>query len=112
MTSVPSAPHSPRVPIIPELRWFFLVVLTVAAGFALLLFTVPGRVDLYGPWVIPNPRSAYVVGSAYAAAAVYYAVVLRTNDWAQARGGLGGLVVFSLAVLAATAKICGRSRRS
>ncbi|MEA2574850.1 MAG: hypothetical protein QOH93_2148 [Chloroflexia bacterium] len=88
--------------LIVEFRWLYVVNLLIAVTFGVLLFVLPGAVDIYGPWVIPNAHSAYLVGAAYVGAPIYYAAALRRNSWPIARNGVGGLIFFSLALLVAT----------
>jgi hypothetical protein len=70
--------------------------------FGLLLYFLPGNTDFYWAWVIPNPRSAILIGSAYFGAIAYYALALRRNDWDEFGPGLGGLLIFSVVLLVAT----------
>jgi hypothetical protein len=91
-----------RGSLIAEFRWLYVVNLLIAVTFGVLLFILPGAVDIYGPWIIPNPHSAYLIGAAYVGAPFYYAAALRLNRWPEARNGVGGLVVFSLVLLVAT----------
>jgi hypothetical protein len=91
-----------RGSLMVEFRWLYVVNLLIAAFFGVLLFVVPGLVDLYGPWVIPNAPSAYLIGGAYLGATFYYVMALRLNSWPHARNGAGGLIVFSIVLLIAT----------
>jgi hypothetical protein len=92
-----------RTTLIFEFRVLFLAILAVIVPFGLLLYVLPSATLTYWAWNIANPRSAILIGSAYVAATVYYILVLRENDWLQVRYGLGGLNIFSLALLVATA---------
>ncbi|MDQ3864303.1 MAG: hypothetical protein M3317_12560 [Actinomycetota bacterium] len=92
-----------RSTLIVEFRVLFLAILAVIVPFGLLLYVFPSATSIYWAWNIANPRSAILIGSAYAGATVYYVLLFRANDWMQVRYGLGGLIVFSLVLLAATA---------
>src|SRR5262245_47607426 len=85
----------------PEVRVLFWGVLGLALVIGLVLFIFPADTAVYGPWVFLNPRSALLISAAYIGAAAYYILVLRDNDWAQTEGGMGGLVVYSLVLIAA-----------
>ena len=85
-----------------EFRSLIFVNLAVAIVFGFLLSLFPTYTALYAPWVFGHPRSAIVIGVGYLSACVYYSLVLRTNDWVQARNGTLNLVIFSLVLLAAT----------
>src|SRR5919202_1601779 len=92
-----------RTTLIMEFRALFLAILAVVVPFGLLLYLLPSATSTYWAWDIENPRSSILIGAAYTSAIVYYVLVLRENDWIQVRHGFGGLIVFSLVLLAATA---------
>ena len=92
-----------RTTLIVEFHALFLAILAVIGPFGLLLYLLPSATSIYWAWNISDPRSAILIGSAYAGATVYYVLLFRASDWLQVRYGLGGLIVFSLALLAATA---------
>jgi hypothetical protein len=85
-----------------EFRLIVPAILAIVVPYGLLLYFLPGQNATYWAWVIPNPRSAMLIGAPYIAATAYYILVLRQNDWSQAQNGMGGLVVFALALLFAT----------
>src|SRR4051812_39375895 len=85
----------------PEVRVLFWGVLGLALIIGLVLFFLPAETAVYGPWVFLSPRSALLISAAYIGAASYYILVLRYNDWTQTEGGMGGLVVYSLVLIAA-----------
>ena len=91
-----------RRPLIFQFRLLFFSILGVIIPFGALLCFFPSGTDVYWTWPIPEPRSAMLIGSAYLGAILYYVAALRHNDWQQVENGLGGLIVFSLALLAAT----------
>ena len=92
-----------RTTLTIEFRALFLAILAVIVPFGLLLYLLPSATSIYWAWNIADPRSAILIGSAYAGATVYYVLLFLANDWFQVRYGLGGLIVFSLVLLAATA---------
>src|SRR3954452_7835101 len=92
-----------RTPLILEFRVLFVAILAVIVPFGLLLYVLPSATPTYWAWNIANTRSAILIGCAYVGATVYYVLALRENDWLQVRYGLGGLIVFSLVLLVATA---------
>ena len=92
-----------RTPLILEFRVLFVAILAVIVPFGLLLYVLPSATPTYWAWNIGNTRSAILIGCAYVGATVYYVLALRENDWLQVRYGLGGLIVFSLVLLGATA---------
>src|SRR5215210_152842 len=92
-----------RTTLTIEFRALFLAILAVIVPFGLLLYVLPSATAIYWAWNIADPRSAILIGSAYAGATVYYVLLFQANDWLQVRYGLGGLIVFSLVLLAATA---------
>src|SRR5919199_2254505 len=92
-----------RTSLTVEFRALFLAILAVIVPFGLLLYAFPSATSIYWAWNIADPRSAILIGSAYAGATVYYVLLFRANDWSQVRYGLGGLIVFSLVLLIATA---------
>ena len=92
-----------RIPLIFEFRVLFVAILAVIVPFGLLLYVLPSATSTYWAWNIANPRSAILIGCAYVGATVYYVLALRENDWLQVRYGLGGLIIFSLVLLVATA---------
>jgi hypothetical protein len=67
-----------------------------------LLYFFPRGTDSYWAWTIPEPRSAILIGSIYLAGVPYYLTAFFENDWRQVENGLGGLILFSLVLLAAT----------
>ncbi|MBI4552073.1 MAG: hypothetical protein HY710_07405 [Candidatus Latescibacteria bacterium] len=85
-----------------EFRLLFWAILGVIVPFGLLLCLLPGQTAVYWAWVIPHPRSALLIGAAYAGAIAYYVLALRMNDWRQVESGMGGLVLFCLVLLFAT----------
>ena len=91
-----------RRPLIREFRLLFLAILGVIVPFGLLLYVFPRGTGSYWTWPIPEPRSAMLIGAAYLGAITYYVAVLSQNDWQQVDNGLGGLILFSLVLLAAT----------
>jgi len=91
-----------RRPLILEFRLLFFSILGVIIPFGALLYFFPSGTDTYWTWPIPEPRSAILIGSAYLGAILYYVAALRQNDWQQVENGLGGLILFSLVLLAAT----------
>src|SRR3970282_2201972 len=91
-----------RRPLIREFRLLFFAILGVIVPFGLLLYFFPGEADSYWTWSIPEPRSAMLIGAAYLGAIFYYIAALYQNDWQQVDNGLGGLILFSLVLLAAT----------
>src|SRR3989304_7347362 len=91
-----------RRPLILEFRLLFFSILAVIIPFGALLYFFPSGTDIYWTWPIPEPRSAMLIGSAYLGAILYYVAALRQNDWQQVENGLGGLILFSLVLLAAT----------
>jgi hypothetical protein len=99
-----------RTPLILEFRVLFVAILAVIVPFGLLLYVLPSATPTYWAWNIGNTRSAILIGCAYVGATVYYVLALRENDWLQVRYGLGGLIVFSLVLLGATALHWNASR--
>jgi hypothetical protein len=91
-----------RRPLILEFRLLFYAILGVIVPFGVLLYFFPGGTDSYWAWSIPEPRSAMLIGAAYLGAISYYLAALIHNDWQQVDNGLGGLILFSLVLLAAT----------
>jgi len=91
-----------RTALVPEFRFIFVSILGVIVPFGLLLYLLPTQTAVYWAWVIPDPRSAMLIGAGYFGAIAYYVLALRENDWEQMRLGLGGLIIFSLVLLAAT----------
>jgi hypothetical protein len=91
-----------RRPLILEFRLLFYSILGVIIPFGALLYFFPGGTDTYWTWPIPEPRSAMLIGAAYLGAILYYVAALHQNDWQQMENGLGGLIIFSLVLLAAT----------
>jgi len=91
-----------RRPLILEFRILFYAILGVIIPFGVLLFFFPGGTETYWAWPILQPRSAILIGSAYLGAILYYVAALHQNDWQQVENGLGGLILFSLVLLAAT----------
>lgn len=85
-----------------EFRLLFFAILGVIVPFGLLLYFFPRGTDFYWAWLIPEPRSAMLIGAGYLGAIFYYVAALRENDWQQVENGLGGLILFSLVLLAAT----------
>jgi hypothetical protein len=92
-----------RTSVTIEFRALFLAILAVVVPFGVLLYLLPSEASTYWAWNIANPRSSMLIGAAYAGAIVYYVLLIRENDWLQVTYGLGGLIVFSLVLLAATA---------
>jgi len=91
-----------RRPLILEFRLLFYAILGVIVPFGVLLYFFPSGTDFYWTWSIPEPRSAMLIGAAYLGAISYYLAALFQNDWQQVDNGLGGLILFSLVLLAAT----------
>lgn len=91
-----------RSPLIFEFRFIFVAILGVIVPFGLLLYFLPTQTSVYWAWVIPTARSAMLIGAGYLGAITYYVMALRSNDWDQVQGGLGGLIVFSVVLLIAT----------
>jgi hypothetical protein len=85
-----------------EFRLLYWAILGVIVPFGLLLYFFPGGTDFYWAWVIPEPRSAILIGAGYVGAITYYALLLRMNDWRQARNGMPGLIIFCIVLLIAT----------
>src|SRR3989337_2913302 len=91
-----------RRPLILEFRLLFYAILGVIVPFGVLLYVFPGGTAFYWTWSVPEPRSAMLIGAAYLGAISYYIAALHQNDWQQVDNGLGGLILFSLLLLAAT----------
>lgn len=89
-------------PISKEFRLLYWAILGVIVPFGLLLYFFPGGTELYWAWVIPHPRSSILIGAGYVGAIAYYTLLLRENDWHQARNGMGGLIIFCIVLLIAT----------
>ena len=89
-------------PLTLEFRLLFYAILGVIVPFGVLLYFFPGGTEIYWTWSIPEPRSAMLIGAAYLGAISYYVAALYLNDWQQVDNGLGGLILFSLVLLAAT----------
>ncbi len=91
-----------RTALSTEFRFIFLGNIGVIVPFGLLLTLLPNETATYWAWVIPQPRSAMLIGAAYFGAIFYYVLALKQNDWLQVENGLGGLILFSLVLLVAT----------
>ncbi len=63
---------------------------------------VPTETATYWAWVVPNPRSAMLIGAGYFAGIFYFSLALRSNAWEQVRNGLSALLLFSLFLLFAS----------
>jgi hypothetical protein len=88
-----------RSPLLVETRLFHIAGLAVLIPLALLLCLLPAATDAYWMWEMADPRSAVLVGAAYAGAAVYFLFALRGDDWPQAQGAVEGIGVVAAALL-------------
>jgi hypothetical protein len=88
-----------RSRLLAETRLFHLAALAVLIPLALLLCLLPGATNTYWMWEMADPRSAVLVGAAYAGATVYFLFALRNNDWPQAQGAVEGIGVVAAALL-------------
>jgi len=91
-----------RSPLSFEYRVLALGILAAIIPLGSLLYFFPRQNAIYWAWVIPDPRSAMLIGSVYLMGILYFALTLRTNDWVQARNGTGALLIFSITLLLAS----------
>jgi len=90
------------ISLVAEFRLLFRAILGVIIPFGLLLYFLPGETGFYWAWEILHPRSAILIGAGYFGAIVYYVMLLKQNDWRQAKNGMGGLIVFCAMLIIAT----------
>jgi hypothetical protein len=88
-----------RSPLLVETRLFHVAGLAVLIPLTLLLCLAPGATAIYWMWEMADPRSAVLVGAAYAGASVYFLFALRGDDWPQAQGAVEGICVVAAALL-------------
>lgn len=88
-----------RTPLLVETRLFHLAGLAVLIPLTVLLCLLPGGTGIYWMWEMLDPRSAVLIGAAYAGATVYFVLALRGDDWPQAQGGVEGICVVAAALL-------------
>jgi len=83
-----------RNPLSFEYRVLAWGILAAIIPLGSLLYFFPSQNAIYWAWVIPDPRSAMLIGSIYLMGIVYFALALRANDWAQARRRHCALVLY------------------
>lgn len=85
------------VPIEARALMLFVVMLeTVAVS---LLYFFPDYSSIYWPWVVSHPRSAMLISAPYIGGLVYYLPGLFAKDWDTVKGGVAGLIIFSVVLL-------------
>lgn len=94
----------------PDVRFIFVSLLGGLLLFGLPLYFFPANTTLYWAWIIPQPRSAILLGALYLAGAVYYVMALRADSWRAVENNLPGLFLF-LMVVQASAMIHSDSLR-
>ncbi|HKP54970.1 MAG TPA: hypothetical protein VJ183_20230 [Chloroflexia bacterium] len=85
-----------------ELRLLFIGILAAILPLGLMLYFYPTGTELFWAWVMPNSRSATLLGAGYVGLVSYALIALVENRWIQVRGGLGAVSAFSLVLMFAT----------
>jgi hypothetical protein len=85
-----------------EFRLVFSGLIAVIFPFGVLLYVFSTQTASYWPWIIPNARSAMLIGAVYIAAVLYFILALRADDWNLVKHDQGGLFIFLMTLVVAT----------
>jgi hypothetical protein len=86
----------------PETRWICLFVAVILGLAVALLWVQPSRTDELFAWTIRPSLTPLLMGSAYAAGALFFAVGAVTRRWHRIQPAFVGVAVFASLMLAAT----------
>lgn len=85
----------------PDVRLIFVNLLGGLLLFGLPLFFFPADTALYWAWIIPQPRTAILLGALYLAGVIYYILALRADSWRAVQNNVATLFVFCVVLLVA-----------
>lgn len=85
----------------PDVRRIFISLLGGLLLFGLPLYFFPADTSLFWVWIIPQPRSAILLGALYLAGAIYYVLALRTDSWRAVQNNVPTLFLFCVVLLGA-----------
>lgn len=93
-TQVPT----PRGPIHPAFKWFFVAETAILLTFGLLLVLNPRFADLRWPWAL-NQLDAQIIAAWFLGWAVWAGTMAFATDWDEIRHGARLNILFGLALL-------------
>lgn len=96
-----SSPPSVRTTL-PLMRLVLTVGVVFVTGAGIQLYVLSEQTARYFAWTIADPLSAAAVGGFYVTAAVVAGLALAQREWALARVGIPGILVFLWLMLAAS----------
>jgi hypothetical protein len=85
----------------PDVRLIFFSLLGGLLLYGLPLYFFPADTAFFWAWVIPQPRSALLLGALYLAGALYYVLALRTDSWQAVQNNIPTLFLFCVVLLGA-----------
>lgn len=97
----PSSPPLGR-PTLPLMRLVLVVGVVFVTGAGAQLYVLSAHTDRFFAWTIADPLSAAAIGGFYVTAAVVAGLSLARREWAMARVGLPGILVFLWLMLGAS----------
>lgn len=97
----PSSPLLGR-PTLPLMRLVLVVGVVFVTGAGVQLYVLSTHTDRFFAWTIADPLSAAAIGGFYLTAAVVAGLSLAQREWALARVGLPGILVFLWLMLGAS----------
>jgi len=94
----PLAPELRRGPLLAGLKWASAAALVAGVAIGGLLFINPEFMDRRWPWAL-DPFDARIMAAFFVLVALWAAHVYLAEDWAEARLGVQGLVLFAVSNL-------------
>ncbi len=99
---LPLPPEHQQGPILPALKSLMVLILIVGVTLSGLMFINPEFMDTRWPWPL-DPFDARILSAFHLLAALWALRVYFFDDWAEAKLGVGGLIVYTLALTLAWA---------
>ncbi len=97
----PSSPLLGR-PTLPLMRLVLAAGVVFVTGAGVLLYSLSEQTDRFFAWSIADPLSAAAIGAFYLTATVVAGLSLIQREWARARVGVPGILVFVWLMLGAS----------
>ncbi len=102
VTDDPASPTYLAPATLPLMRLVLAVGVVFVTGAGLLLYVFGEQTDRFFAWSIADPLSAAAIGAFYLTATVVAGLSLVEREWARARVGVPGILVFVWLMLGAS----------